>query len=459
MIEQEFAEGRRVISADIADLATALRTLGSGTDEVGELVDQIRRLEELKSAAAAAQARVTAVFAATQRTAQRAAGVPDSKVGKGIAAQVALARRDSPARGSQHLGLAAALISELPHTLAALEAGQINEWRATLITRETACLSVEHRRQVDAELSARPGGMAVMGDRAIAAEARRVGYRLDPHAVTDRARKAAADRRVTLRPAPDTMSWLGALLPAAQGVAAYAALRKYADSQHSQGDDRARGQIMADTLVERITGQASATAVPVQIQLVMTDRTLLANDAEPAELDGHGPLPAPLVRGWLRGDDNDGPAEAAEVWLRRLYTAPDAGSLIAMDSPRRCFDGQLRQFVITADRRCRTPWCDAPIRHVDHPVPVAQGGETTAVNSQGLCEACNYAKESPGWRTILRSDRVVETITPTRHRYRSRPPPVVGQATPGGQRASPTHRRTERQSAMEEHLRDLLLAG
>lgn len=456
MIEHQCEAMRRATSADVADFATSLRALGSTTEAAGELVDQIRRLEELKSAAAAAQARVTAVFAAAQRAAQRAARLPASQVGKGIAAQVALARRDSPARGGRHLGLAEALTRELPHTLAALEAGQISEWRATLIARETACLSIGHRRQVDAELAARPGGMGAMGDRAIAAEARRIGYRLDPHAVTNRARNAISERRVSLRPAPDTMTWFGALLPAAQGVAAYAALTKYADSRRAAGDERTRGQIMADTLVERITGQASASAVPVQIQLIMTDRTLLAGDSEPAELEGHGPLPAPLVRGWLRGDN--GLAEQATMWVRRLYTAPDSGQLIAMDSRRRSFDGQLRQFVVSADRRCRTPWCDAPIRHIDHPLRVAQGGKTTAANSQGLCEACNYTRETLGWRTILHPDRIVETVTPTGHRYRSRPPPVVGQAA-AEERASPVDLQTPLRSVMEQRLQDLLLAA
>jgi len=58
-----------------------------------------------------------------------------------------------------------------------------------------------------------------MGDQTLVAEARRIGYRLDPHAVTDRARRAESDRRVTIRPAPDTMTCLGGLLPARQGVA------------------------------------------------------------------------------------------------------------------------------------------------------------------------------------------------------------------------------------------------
>jgi hypothetical protein len=456
MIEHVFEIAARPRSADVASMSASLSGLGCAADSAPELIDQIRRLEELKSAAAAAQARVTAHFAADQRRAQLAAGVPAGKVGTGVAAQVALARRDSPIRGGQHLGLAETLTREMPHTLAALEAGHISEWRATLVVRETACLSVEHRRQVDAELAARPGGMAALGDRAIAAEARRVGYRLDPHAVTERASKAASDRRVTLRPAPDAMSWLGALLPAREGVATYAALSRYADCQRSKGDERARGQILADTLVERITGQATASAVPVEIQLVMTDRSLFGGDNEPAELPGHGPLPAPLVRDWLRGGDDAGGAASTGTWLRRLYTAPHSDALVGMDTKRRCFDGQLRRFLITADQRCRTPWCDAPIRHVDHPVSVAQGGTTSAANSQGLCEACNYVKETLGWRAVPQPDRVVETITPTGHTYRSRPPPALGSAT-RVERASPADNfRPHPSSPLEDRLRDLL---
>ena len=63
---------------------------------------------------------------------------------------------------------------------------------------------------------------------------------------------------MSLRPAPDTMSQLSALLPVAQGVAVYAALTRSADTARAGGDARSRGQIMADTLVERVTGQSSA---------------------------------------------------------------------------------------------------------------------------------------------------------------------------------------------------------
>ena len=165
MIEHQCEAGQRVTSADIADVATALGAMGGGSDDAAELIDQIRCLEELKGAAAAAQARVTAAFAAQQRAAQRAAGVPADQVGKGIAAQVVLARRDSPNRGGRHLGLAQALVNELPETMAALAGGLISEWRATLVARETACLSAEHRRAVDAEPPSRRGGIRRLATR------------------------------------------------------------------------------------------------------------------------------------------------------------------------------------------------------------------------------------------------------------------------------------------------------
>ena len=56
-------------------------------------------------------------------------------VAAGWPGEVALARRDSPARGGRHLGFAKALVHEMPHTLAALECGPLSEWRATLIVR------------------------------------------------------------------------------------------------------------------------------------------------------------------------------------------------------------------------------------------------------------------------------------------------------------------------------------
>ncbi|MET0526039.1 MAG: DUF222 domain-containing protein [Nocardioides sp.] len=389
---------------------------GAGASQA-ELVDQLTAMEQLKSSLAAAQARVTATLAATRSRAEAAAGVPAVDRCRGLAAEIALARHDSPVRGNQHLGAALALVQEMPDTHAALTRGEISEYRATLMVKETALLSRAHRRQVDAELA---GRLTTLGDRAVAAAARTIGYRLEPGSVLRRTRGARSDRHVGLRPAPDTMSYLTGFLPVEQGVACQVALERHADTLRSRGDQRSRGQIIADTLVERVTGQATADRVDTEIQLVITDQTLLGDRDDPAHISGYGPIPAVVARGIIRTADR--------AWIRRLFTTPDRSALVAMDSARRTFAGGLRRFLITRDAVCRTPWCDAPIRHLDHIVPTTQGGRTSADNGQGLCEACNYAKEAPGWRAQRPPGTApeVETTTPTGHHYRSRAPAPPG---------------------------------
>src|SRR3954447_20807033 len=70
---------------------TLLRWLGDLTSLIAtddtDRVDQLDALERLKAAAAAAQHRITVEFDASQRQAQRDSGVPERKVGTGIAAQ------------------------------------------------------------------------------------------------------------------------------------------------------------------------------------------------------------------------------------------------------------------------------------------------------------------------------------------------------------------------------------
>jgi hypothetical protein len=256
-----------------------------------------------------------------------------------------------------------------------------------------------------------------MGDQELAAEARRIAYALDPEAFTRCAAKARKDRRVTLRPAPDTMTYLCGLLPVREGVAVHAALTKHADALRAQGDERSRGQIMADTLVERVTGLSVASQVPVEVNVVMSDAALFGESGAPgretpAHVDGYGPVPAPVAREWLADPETT-------VWIRRLYARVSDQALVAMDSTRRVFAGNLRRFIRIRDQRCRTPWCDAPIRHADHAERHADGGPTSVANSQGLCEACNHAKEAPGWHTQGCADGSVDTTTPTGHRYRS----------------------------------------
>jgi hypothetical protein len=244
---------------------------------------------------------------------------------------------------------------------------------------------------------------------------------------------------VSLRAAPDTMSVLTAVLPVAQGVSVYKALLDAAASGRAAGGDRSRGQLMADTLVERVTGRARADRTPVEVQLVIGEESLLGHGDDPARLAGYGPVPAAWARELVRGSQ-------AEVFVRRLFTR--AGRLVGLESSRRLFPAGLRDLLVARDERCRTPWCGAPIRHADHVVPVDAGGQTSEANGQGLCEACNHTKQATSWRARPGpggAGQSVTITTPTSHSYTSHPPPLPGHQRPP--------------SVLEEHFRRLLEAA
>jgi hypothetical protein len=396
----------------------------TGSWDESALVEGIATLEKFKAAAAARQARLAVALDTARRADEAAAGLPAARRGRGVAAEVALARRDSPARGGRHLGFARALVNEMPHTLAALETGALSEWRATIAVRESACLDVEDRRRLDAELCSDVTRLDGMGDAAIAAAARAIAYRLDPHSVVDRAARAQEDRTVTIRPAPDTMTYVTALLPVAQGVSIYAALKREADVCC---DGRSRGQVMADTLVERVTGRPAEQPVPVAVNVVISDQALVGVGNPAAVIAGYGPVPSALARKIIADAVAD---QRSHATLRRLYATPATGALVALESRARVFPKGLADFIGVRDQRCRTPYCDAPIRHRDHAKPHRKGGTTSAVNGLGLCERCNYVKESDGWlvtsTTAENGTHTAEFTTPTGSRHRSTAPPMPG---------------------------------
>ncbi|QYJ04274.1 HNH endonuclease [Nocardioides panacisoli] len=419
-----------VTTAELAAITGRLVTGGLAGDDA-DRVDALRALEELKCVVEGRQLRETAAFDASQRDRAAALGVPAERRGRGIGHQVALARRESPHRGQRHTGLARVPDREMPHTRHALVTGAIGEWRATLLARETACLPLDHRREVDRRLAGDRDRLEALSDREVVAEARRLAARLDPASVAQRRRNAEADRHVSLRPAPDTMAWFTALLPVADAVAMYATLRATADHAVGTGLATSRGRAMADTLLERVTGRPAATPVPVTLNLVLTPDALL-DDAEGdvVHLDGWGPIPADLARDLTTQAAAPDHGAAA---LRRLFASPDGRDLVAMESRARCFPHRLAEFIRLRDRTCRTPWCHAPIRHTDHLVPHGDGGRTTAANGQGLCESCNHAKQAPGWTSTLTHPvgHTVTTTTPTGHHYDSQAPPITGPPAPG----------------------------
>jgi hypothetical protein len=414
---------RPCIDALTVELTAMLSRLGAlaaaprqGSDALR--IDRIAVLERLRGALAAAHHTEMVAFAQSQVEKQIADNTLDPRtVGRGIGDQIGLACKVSPFTGSRRLGVARALHAHLPATRALLAAGRISEDIATLVVTQTSHLNAEHRRQVDQQLA--EAGLERLSPLRAAALAKNYAYRADPAGYVARGRTARADRRVTLRPAPDTMSLLSGLLPVEQGVACLAALRRHTDTVVGHGDGRSRDQIMADTLVERITGQAQATDVSVEVGIVIPVESLLDPDHPgTAEVTGYGPIPAGTAHDILA-------ATHATRWWRRLFTRPDH-LLVGGDPRRRRFDGFLAHLIGRRDHgRCRDPYCDAPIRHIDHIRPHRRGGPTDYPNGRGVCARGNFVREMPGWQTDLIHDglsdqpHTVRTTTPTGHSYTS----------------------------------------
>lgn len=324
---------------------------------------------------------------------------------------------------------------------------------------------------IDAELGPH---LKDLGDRAVAGRARARAQQLDVVAAVARLRRAESERNVTIRSAPDAMTYVTALLPMRDGVAVYAALEQIAkealvrtEPEQSRsgevgpgaGDLRAvpgrpgptaalgsagptapggattetrgKGALMADALVERVTGRAVGT-VPISLQLVMTDVAFAGADDTPTRVGGHGSVPTEIARLWMRQlIARSQVVEIADlISINRLFASPDGRDLVAMESTRRGFGGLLRSMLGLRDHsRCRTPFCEATAAHMDHIHRVEEGGTTRYCNGRGACARCNIAREAPGWDLEVVGGRgephAVRTTTPTGHAYDSTAPPLL----------------------------------
>ncbi len=235
---------------------------------------------------------------------------------------------------------------------------------------------------------------------------------------------------MTTRPAPDSMACLSVLMPVEQAVCLQDTLGGDADSLIATGNSggRTRNQLMVDLLFDRGTGASVASGVPVAVNLVLSDETLLAGGHEAAQLQGFGPVSAGIVRRLVA----DAVGSDAEATLRRVYACPRSGALTAMESQSRTFPKSLATLIDLRDQTCRSPWCDAPIRHHDHIRSRRKRGTTSVHSGSGLCEACNYAKEGDGWtaRPVHNpgGTHLLDLGTPTGHHYRSAAPPLPAPA-------------------------------
>jgi len=149
------------------------------------------------------------------------------------------------------------------------------------------------------------------------------------------------------------------------------------------------------------------------IQVVLPYSTLIGADDQPAELVGHGPIPASLAR----------EAAADGVW-RRLVTDPLSGTLL--DHGRTTYHppAGLADHVRARDVHCRFPGCRrrAADAELDHITAWSDGGATSEPNLAASCTHHHRLKtHAEGWHVHAHPDGRLTWTTPTGHQHTTAP--------------------------------------
>jgi hypothetical protein len=281
-----------------------------------ELLDAISQAQIAENAAAARKASAIREFALARAASLTSVGdVEPEWVERKIGAEVAVACRMSPFQGRRRLHLARDLHLGLDHARGLFAAGELAEATVLEVVAATAHLDPAERAAVDERLSAQ--GIERLGVRRVHDLTTRLAMEIAPEKAEVKARSARCGRHVRVRLVADGMADLVAHLPAEQAAACLGALHRAVTEHYVTAESvtRNRGQILADTLVERLTGQATAGDVAVEVQVLVPVEALLDPDNPlPAEIAGHGPVPARIARELLT-------TTAGKKSLRRLLTA------------------------------------------------------------------------------------------------------------------------------------------
>lgn len=387
-----------------------------GVRDAGDFSAALGAIQDLSAALQALEARAVVGLLesmsrdrraeATARAAQETASAPSEEVlaeqaERAAAREYSMRTRRSPAGARSSLATCTRLVRDMPRMLVALARGHVTGQVARSAAASTAPLTGRQRKHVDRILEERLPDLDAAGAARWGREVAAAIAVADPHGEEGRHLRARRNRHVTVRRREHGMATLSVHLSALDAIAIGKRLSLEAEQLRAHGDRRGHPQIQADLLVGTLLGRDEAMdPVRLDIGLIITDHALFSpRRGDIAHLEGDGVIPAEAVREELReplsalARDFDAVlgehAADAELQLRTIYEHPVVGELVAVESHSRAFPAGLARLIRWRDLTCRGPFCDAPIRQMDHIDPVSAGGETTLENGQGLCAWCN----------------------------------------------------------------------
>jgi hypothetical protein len=371
-------------------------------------------------------------------------------------------------------------LTKLPDTFAALQAGELDERRATQLAEVLMHTSAEVAGQVEDALLPEATALSVARLRARATEEM---LRLDAAAADER--RAAAEKAADVRLHPsasDGRTTLAADLPTDEAVECHDLVDQLARMLRADGDQRPIGALRAHVLSALIRRPADSglPLVAADVTVSADLDSLAGGGVAPGEVNGLT-ITAAHVRellarvGALGLTAPDGgtltfaitgpngellatatPAELARVARRGCSQHPDAqhpdaqhpgaqhpgaqhpgaeGCGCAVLGPPPVTDAyaptdRQRAFVRARDRRCRFPNCGQRVgwTDLDHVHAAASGGATDCSNLCCLCRSHHRLKTfARGWQFRMDDDGTLHVTTPSGVTRTTRPP---GMRTP-----------------------------
>lgn len=321
-----------------------------------------------------------------------------------------------------------ALSTGLPATLGALRSGDITLQHARVIVEETTGLDDEAgvRARLDERLAA---AAATMTAATVRRTARALREELLVETLAERHRAARAHRRVELEPTHDGMTWLHALLPAADAALIKNRLDRVAraaiDADHgSDADhdhegierlraDAARDLLLYGTLAPESGFADAIAAVRPTVHVTVPVLTLIGSSDEPALLDGYGPIDADTAR----------KLAARAPSFTRILTHPVSGTVLDVDRNSYRPPTDLKRWLQVRDGSCRLPGCNrrAVGCEIDHTIDWDHDGRTAFDNLAHLCSLHHHLKHETSWSVVHRPDGVLEWTSPAGRTHVTRP--------------------------------------
>ncbi len=391
---------------------------GATNDSFAEMVDALVDVDALISGLMAVRTQLLESVQTLSELTASATSVSSDIASRSLRAEVACALR-LPERTVERLfGEARMLVRDLPRTLSALRSGSIGYRHAQVMIDHGAGLA--HAALDTFERLAVPAAettTVAAFDRA----ARKLRESLDPAALEARTAAAVERREATLTPARDGMADLALHLAAHDAQAIWTRATEQATRQRASVDERTLTQLRVDAMRDALlTGTFAALEgrqVRPDVFVAVPVLSLLGLSAEPATLDGYGPIAVSTAR----------ELAAHAPSFVRILTHPETGAVLSVGRTRYSVTADLKNALRVRDGTCSFVGCsrNAEFCDIDHTIDWARDGTTSIDNLAFLCRGHHTLKHASSWSPAHVGGGVVQWRSPAGRTYLNQPAGLV----------------------------------